>query len=490
MKNISIIFSFILILGFVSCGDDYFEVNVPSNAVEEDDLRMSDLLGPVIHSTILGQYSVEQSFGNYAQYFVSDGGGAAGLTSASGLWSEVYLFVLPNINSIKAKAAASNAIYYDGVADVLTAINIGIATDTWDNIPYTSASGGVENLSPTFDEQQAIYDEILSLLDSAIASFGQADASGLTPGNEDLIYRGDIDKWERAAYTLKARYLLRLMTKGVASPSEVLSAVNNGFTSNSDDFQMDFDERNLNPWYTVEVVAKSTGNFHHDIAEQLVSSMNGDYFPFDGSLDIDPRLPVFADNGGDAEWKGYVSGGEGLASDGTEANADFAGNSFYTSPNSPLVLITFAEAMFIKAEAEFWAAGGSTTSTGSSSAAYDAYINGIMASMEKFGVDGSDYLDDDAISMGSDDLRLEHIMKEKYIHNFLNPESFSDFRRYDFSDNVFRGLELRANSEDEDPEFAGQWFRRADYPSSERNRNPSVVSANEESVVVPVWWDE
>lgn len=38
---------------------------------------------------------------------------------------------------------------------------------------------------------------------------------------------------------------------------------------------------------------------------------------------------------------------------------------------------------------------------------------------------------------------LNHIMKEKNIHNFLNPETFVDYRRYDFSDSVFKGLTIR-----------------------------------------------
>ena len=145
--------------------------------------------------------------------------------------------------------------------------------------------------------------------------------------------------------------------------------------------------------------------------------------------------------------------------------------------------------MFIKAEAAFLANGGSTTSTGSSTVAYDAYLEGIQASMSKYGVDGSAYLADAAIATGEAGLMLNHIMKEKYIHNFLNPETFVDFRRYDFSDDVFKGLEIREEGDD-DSDFAGQWFRRAEYPSSELNRNGTNVLANQQTPITPVWWDE
>lgn len=495
MKKMKKFITKIMLLGFLSvvisaCSEAYFDVNTPSGTVQEEQLRMNDLLGPIIYRTVTGQRSAELSFGNYTQYFVSDGGGAAGETTASGLWSNVYLYSLPNLKIIKEKAADVGAVHHAAVADILTAMNLGIATDTWDNIPYSQAAFGQENLFPAFDTQQSIYDEIFKLLDSAIAALQGADNSGISLGNGDIIYDGDTDKWLRAAYTLKARYQLHLVGKGTTSANDVLTSIANGFTSNADDFQMFFDDKNINPWYSGEILARNTGNFHHDIASQLVSSMNGDYFPFEsGVVEIDPRLPRFATNDGATEWKGYVSGGAGLAPDGTDANTNFVENGFYTSIDSPLLVISYAEAKFIEAEAAFLANGGNTTSTGSNTAAYSAYMEGITASMSKYGVDGTDYMADTAVDVGEAGLMLNHIMKEKYIHNFLNPETFVDFRRYNFSDDAFKGLTIR-EEEDSDGDYFGQWFRRASYPSTELNRNGDVVEANQQTPVTPVWWEQ
>lgn len=475
----------------VSCSEDYFDVNTPSNTATEEALRMQDLMAPVIHSTMEGQRSAELSFGNYVQYFVNTGGGAAGQTSASGLWSQVYLYILPNLEVIKAKAVENGATHIEAVSDILIAANIGIATDTWDNIPYSEAGDGPANNFPTFDTQEEIYTQIFSLLDAAIAKLEAADTSVFDLGSSDLIYGGDTDKWLRAAYSLKARYQLHLVNKGVVSPNDVLATVDNGFTSNEDNFAMYYDDRNINPWYSEEVLARNTGNLSKDIASQLVSSMNGEYFPFlGGTVEMDPRLPLFAENNDEAEYKGYVSGGGGVAPDGTDANTGFRTDGFYTSVDSPLILISYAEVLFIKAEAAFLANGGNETSVGSSATAYTAYMDGIAASMEMYEVDGADYMADGAIAVGEGALMLSHIMKEKYIHNFLNPETFVDYRRYDFSDDVFTGLEIRSEEESADTEFPGQWFRRANYPSSELNRNEANVLANQKDPVAPVWWDE
>jgi hypothetical protein len=480
-----------LIVSVTACSDSYFDVNTPSETADVEQLRMNDLLAPVIHSTLEGQRSAELILGNYTQYFVGEGGIASGETTASGLWSQVYLYVLPNIKVIKEKAEENGAIHFAAIADILTAINLGIATDTWNNIPYSEASFGEDILFPKFDTQEEIYTSIFTLLDGAISALKSEDNSVTSIGSEDLIYEGDTDKWLRAAYTIKARYQLHLVNKGTVTANDVLNTIANGFTSNDDDFEMFYSDKNINPWYSAEILAKATGNSHNDIASQLISMMNGDNYPFQsGLLTIDPRLPEFSENDDATEWKGYVSGGGGLSTDGvTQGNTAFVADGYYTKIDSPLMLISYSEAMFIKAEAAFLANGGSTTSTGSTSVAYTAYINGIEASMNRYSVDGTDYIADGSVAVSEAGLMLNHIMKEKYINNFLNPETFVDFRRYNFSDDVFKGLKIREEI-DATGDYAGEWFRRATYPSTELNRNSENVEANQQTPVTKVWWEE
>src|SRR5690606_7845835 len=166
MKKVHIFKTFLLcsLMTFVGCSEDYFDVNTPSNTAPLEDLRMQDLIAPTIHSTLEGQRSAELAFGNYVQSFVTTGGGAAGQTSADGLWSQVYLYVLPNLGAAKEKAVENGATHIEAIADILIAANIGIATDTWDNIPYSEATQGPDNNFSTFDTQEEIYTKIFALL--------------------------------------------------------------------------------------------------------------------------------------------------------------------------------------------------------------------------------------------------------------------------------------------------------------------------------------
>ncbi len=108
--------------------------------------------------------------------------------------------------------------------------------------------------------------------------------------------------------------------------------------------------------------------------------------------------------------------------------------------------------------------------------------------MSKLGVSSTDYIADPSVGMGAANLKLQNIMKEKYIADFLNPETFVDLRRYDFSTDVFKDFSLPANNASS--EFPGKWFKRTNYPTTEELRNPDNVAKNKKSPTDPVWWEQ
>lgn len=490
-KNISFLLGVFFLI--VSCNSDYFDVDTPYNATNKENVSMNDLLAPSIYHTITAQYNAGQTFGNYSQYFTGQSGNAAEQTTISNAWSQIYLYALPNLNTIIEKAKKQNAPHFEAIAKTLIAVNIGLATDSWGDIPFSEASKGQKSIKPTFDTQESIYSSIKILLTEAIQLLEKPDNSIYKVTKEnDLIYKGNTKQWLKLAYTLRARYTLHLSkVDNNANMSSILSDLSKGMSSNDDDFQMLYTDKNINPWYSREVLSKNTGNDHDKIGDQLVSYMNGKSYPFT-TIDIDPRLPIYAKLSDNSNtWRGYVSGGDGLSSDGKSGNTDFAENGFYTNSSAPIVVLSYAEALFIKAEALFITNGGSETSQGTVTEAYNAYKLGIEKNMQKIGVsitDISKYLSDKTISLGESNLKLEHIMKEKYIANFLNPETYVDLRRYNFSTNIFKDFELPANNADS--EFPGKWLVRAIYPSSESAKNPDNVNANKKPPTEPVWWNK
>src|SRR5690606_7180452 len=112
-------------------------------------------------------------------------------------------------------------------------------------IPY-SEGFDFETVTPAYDDDQELYGQVLSLLDQGIANLKLETTR--TIGDDDFIFGGDIARWEKFAYTLKARYLIHTQ-----SYAEALTALDNGFESNGDDAKVFFFEQAYNPWAEVAI---------------------------------------------------------------------------------------------------------------------------------------------------------------------------------------------------------------------------------------------
>jgi hypothetical protein len=492
IKNLVLIISVIFLVN--GC-DNYLDVNTPSGAQEESTLEMKDIIGPVMKNTVMANYYASTVFSNYAQNFGSYGYGASGFTSLGSTWNIIYTDILPDIKVLEAKAIKNEAHHYGAVIKILKAINISFAVECWGDVPYSQASDPTNYPYPALDDGKIVYNQALALLNEAIATLEAPDASGKFLGNEDIIYGGGanaFNKWLKAAYTYKARMQLKMIKNGGTATSDVLTSISKGFTSNADDFQLNYPSDKNNPYYITNVIQRSTSNFYYALNDQLISLMNGNQYPFVGTITEDPRLSsMFVKETGvgvpspaGTPWRGFMNGGDGESSDGQPGNVYYKDGGFYTSSNSPLLLLTYSEALFIKAEAEFLANGGSITSAGTTASGYGAYLAGIQANMTKLGVNGAAYIADASVDVGQSNLKLNNIMREKYIANIHSTETFSDFRRYNFSANVFKGLALRVQQPND--EYQGKWYTKAIYPSTETNTN-SNIPYNESSSVTNIW---
>ena len=391
-------------------------------------------------------------------------------------WSSVYN-VLADTDALIERAEAENSPHYAGIARVIQAYNLGLATDLWGAIPYEQALQGREGeITPAYDDQQAVYSDIQSLLDTALQDLN-AESSTFAPGNDDFVHGGDLQKWRRTAWALKARYRNHLTKKDAYDPQTVLDAVDNAMQGNEDDAQMDYaNDPADNPWHNV-FEEQEGGILGGHLSEQLVKEMDGTlYGP------VDPRLQVAITDSADTEGPSPTPLFAG--SRNGEGAGDFynhiEGDRYYAAEDAPIFWITYAEVKFIEAEAALRA--------NQPSRAYSAYLDGIRAHMNKVGVPEDQreaYLNDPAVDVGQGNLTLDLIFKEKNVALFLNPEAWVDHRRHDYD---YPDFEPPAN---QNPLFDGNsvnYIRRPLYPLSEIERNLSNVPEVELDQFL--WWDQ
>jgi hypothetical protein len=101
----------------------------------------------------------------------------------------------------------------------------------------------------------------------------------------------------------------------------------------------------------------------------------------------------------------------------------------YMKPNYEQAYVSYREMQFIIAECL-------SRTNGSSAEMEAAYLKGIEASFTETGLGNSEYssyVSQNAVNPGGASLDLEdHILTQKYIAMFIQPEVFSDLRRNDF----------------------------------------------------------
>ncbi len=199
-------------------------------------------------------------------------------------WDTIYL-TLTDIETLIAQATESGDMVYVGIAEILKAYLMSVAVDLWGDVPFSEATlleGGT--VSPVFDDQEAVYQAVLDLLDSGKTKV--SGGQGLTfPSSDDLFYGGSSSKWVKFANTFKLKLYnqIRLSSLFNSSDFDALVAENNFLSSISDDFQFTHtiaqapsDERNqlfidayggaqvtkyISPWF-YEILMGMNPNIH------------------------------------------------------------------------------------------------------------------------------------------------------------------------------------------------------------------------------------
>ena len=467
IKNIYLILPLLVV--FTSC-EDYLDINDdPNNATEAP---LTGLMARVSFETGDNTQNVGAITSFYVQYLASPNEASATdvqePVAYDQTWFELY-DVMTDINDMNILARELNATSYLAVGKILKAYNLGLTVDLWGDIPYTDAFFA-QTLNPSYDDSQILYDTIQNLLSDGISILAN-DSSAIQLGEDDFIFQGDLDKWIKTAHALKARYFLHLSKTGQFSANDVLTQTALSYTINDDNASVMYFEDFINPWASV-AINNSNLLLGGWISEQLVETMDGSSFNV-----VDPRMPLMFGTTDEGTYVGTVNGaGRGDASEQGDRST-LVTDTYYASRTSEINLITFSEVKFIEAEANLRA--------GNPVEAQLAYIEGIRAHFDQLGASDSltnAYLNDPSVSVAATNLTLELIFKEKYIALFLNPEAWTDARRFDYQ---YRDFEAPVNL---NPELGGELIRRVIYPESETGRNGENTPTVQ--LTTRLWWDQ
>ena len=160
--------------------------------------------------------------------------------------SEPLHGILQNLDEIIKKSTEDNNLYYRGIAKVLKAYTFSQLVDAFGDVPFSEANklDDPENpiIYPKFDDDAEIYPQLLVMLDEALADLGSADGGPLQPGDDDVIYGGDIELWMKAANTIKLKLYTqtRLVINVGTEVNALLGAPENLIASTSESFLLPY----------------------------------------------------------------------------------------------------------------------------------------------------------------------------------------------------------------------------------------------------------
>src|SRR5688572_28685599 len=220
-----------------SCTTDFEEINKNPNGpiVVPSSLLISGIVENVMdqsYSTFNGgdmgsawaQHWAKVQYNDEERYSPRD-------TQFDAIWSSLYSGSpipggggLQDINVMYDQAGTEGNTHVQGVALVLKAYHFSVLTDLFGDIPFSQALKAKEGINlPAYDTQADVYTGVLAMLDEANTLLD--NGAGVINATSDILYAGDVTKWQKFANALKFRTLMRMSNRTDFNRQAELQAV-------------------------------------------------------------------------------------------------------------------------------------------------------------------------------------------------------------------------------------------------------------------------
>ncbi len=418
--------------------------------------------GPAAEAVLLGRYiqfwGVNTAGDNYEQM-----GGVYGTTSDNTgiVWAMHYYGIGQNAKYIISRGRDQQKWDYVGVANAIFAFSWLTLTEEYGEVILKEAfDQGRDQFD--YDPQSAVYDTVRQICDSAIYYLNRTDGA-VSPANlaigDGYLYGGDVNKWKKFVYAIKARSFAHLSNKTIYTQKgyadSVIKYCDLSLATNADNAMQKWVGGNFSG--TNNYYGPYRGNIGTLRQSAFIANLlsgTAPTSPFTGIFD--PRTPYLINENANKTYKGVVPnlGPSGLATADQPLNfwrASFSSTSVsvdsgrYIFNNlAPMPIITAAEVQFVKAEAAY--------RKGDKALALAAYTNGINLSFDMLTTtyDGripltlkitpasrATYISNAKVIPATPSaLTLSMIMLQKYIavYGYGFNETWTDLRRFHYTD--------------------------------------------------------
>ena len=443
-------------------------------------------------------------------------------------WRRHFYDIGVNAKEIIDEAHEAQAWNLELIGRTLRLMSTQMTTDLFGDMPRSEA---YESNSPHYDTQESIYEWMNQEIEELIGMYEDptyTEAATNIPIDQsiDRVFAGDLNKWKHYTYALKARLLLRKLPNwenNAATCQAIITAVNRALEG-WEDVLYRFDGGNgaqNSPWGEAFGSTEQGGLGWEGRGNMLNSAVPTKYFMENilGVFESHSNLKGWAEDPRILAFMSARPGPSGTNDSGTEMRyldtnigmdvsykvdnyptlfpeVDGKKVSVYTQNTGYVPLFLEEELLLIKAEATYWSGDKPTARSLTMQAAeinfdrfnlssiygssYTRYRNNYLGNETGTGNYVTTYFPADGFNIG-------HIMRQKYVCLYLQPEQWTDMRRYNYSceengiqyDNtyVYPGLKRPNNIYEahwgDDPKA---WINRINYdPETEEKYNKAEL---------------
>ena len=373
---------------------------------------------------------------------------------------------IQKMNEIAEEKGNRNAIL---IGRTIMLASTMFTTDAFGDMPRSQV---YQSASPAYDSQKEVYDWMFAEAEELLKLYNDpewVDCPTNLPITErmDRIYGGDLAKWELYCKAIQARLWLRKLPNWdntVANCNKIIAMVDDVLNNSEWEepryyYPGGVTESNC-PWGPFAPKINSWESRDNRLASSIpttfflhgiLGSIDGRYVANRGYA-LDPRANRIMEQR--ASEKGpmrHLESNIGMPQyleDGKTTRKitnypDLYASTSLTNPftqnTSFIALITQEELMFIKAEAQYWA--------GDIAGAYNTTVEATRFNMERYGLHETEIMSGSLgtnlknqyrrfwnIKLpGAASFTIADLMQQKYVAMYLQPEQWTDMRRYNYS---------------------------------------------------------
>lgn len=380
-------------------------------------------------------------------------------------WHEYTRYILPSYERICKSGVKS----YELVATTLYLHSLMQMVDMYGVAPikgmYKSHQGDYFYLSycsynPVYYDVSAAYAFMDSMFNALLEKYNDSEWTSGEGLSYDPYYSSDLQKWEALTKALYARLMLRKLPNWENTKSTC-----NKIISMVDDVMTDWEEarhyypdNNYTHFYTSNFYCPwsrwaPSYNSWETRSNVLSNSVPTTFFLHSllGGIDVayqatrgyalDPRAAKMMEPSGNNKPMLHIESNIGMGTNHVISDYPnlLPSTNPYTQNTGYIALITAEELLFIKAEAQYWA--------GDLAGAYATTVAATKKNMERYGLNEADIQSEilgtnlknqynrffNIKLPSASQFTIADLMQQKYVAMYLQPEQWTDMRRYNYS---------------------------------------------------------